>query len=70
MKNTENLKIANRDAYGDFVNKVMGEGNSIFYTKGIIPGYDGKINIKATCPETGEEMRIIWVEETKPENIN
>jgi len=65
MKNTENLKIANRDAYSDFINKAMDNGHVISYTKGNIPGYDGEINIKATCIETGEEMRMIWIEENE-----
>jgi len=43
----------------------MDNGHVISYTKGNIPGYDGEINIKATCIETGEEMRMIWIEENE-----
>ena len=65
MKDTSNLKIANRDAYVEFINRAMSDGHSIYYTKWTIPGYDRNINIKATNLDTMEEMRIIWVEENE-----
>ena len=63
MKNPASLKLANREAYSDFINKAMENGHVISYTKGKILGYVREINVKATCLTTGEEMRMIWVEE-------
>lgn len=57
------MNIGNEQQLKDFENKVMSAKGTIIFHKGLILGE--KVNIGATCLETGEFCPI-WYEEQTP----